>query len=98
LIPDCVRIDLEMELLAEVARIAWDEARRPKSQGHHQQLFSEPSSRRLWLPSPVAFPPKALGFGQHEVERSVVQAGEGAKRLGPFEDSLADRLRDFLRK
>ena len=27
LLPDCVRIDLEMELLAEVTRIAWDEAR-----------------------------------------------------------------------
>ena len=27
---DCVRIDLEMELLAEVTRVAWDEARPPK--------------------------------------------------------------------
>jgi hypothetical protein len=30
LFADCVRIDLEMELLAEVTRIAWDEARPPK--------------------------------------------------------------------
>ena len=30
LLPDCVRIDLEMELLAEVTRVAWDEARPPK--------------------------------------------------------------------
>ena len=27
LLADCVRIDLEMELLAEVTRVAWDEAR-----------------------------------------------------------------------
>ena len=31
LLADCVRIDLEMELLAEVTRVAWDEAR-PKTQ------------------------------------------------------------------
>lgn len=31
LLADCVRIDLEMELLAEVTRIAWDEAK-PKVQ------------------------------------------------------------------
>ena len=31
LIPDCVRIDLEMELLAEVTRVAWEEDR-PKTQ------------------------------------------------------------------
>jgi hypothetical protein len=31
LLADCVRIDLEMELLAEVTRVAWDEAR-PKAQ------------------------------------------------------------------
>jgi hypothetical protein len=30
LLPECVRIDLEMELLAEVTRVAWDEARPPK--------------------------------------------------------------------
>ena len=30
LLADCVRIDLEMELLAEVTRVAWDEARPPK--------------------------------------------------------------------
>lgn len=28
LLADCVRIDLEMELLAEVTRIAWDEAKK----------------------------------------------------------------------
>jgi len=31
LIADCVRINLEMELLAEVTRVAWDEAR-PRAQ------------------------------------------------------------------
>ena len=31
LLADCVRIDLEMELLTEVTRVAWDEAR-PKTQ------------------------------------------------------------------
>jgi hypothetical protein len=31
LLAGCVRIDLEMELLAEVTRVAWDEAR-PKTQ------------------------------------------------------------------
>ena len=30
LLADSVRIDLEMELLAEVTRVAWDEARPPK--------------------------------------------------------------------
>jgi hypothetical protein len=31
LLADCVRIDLEMELLAEVTKVAWDEAR-PQTQ------------------------------------------------------------------
>ena len=31
LLADCVRIDLEMQLLAEVTRVAWEEAR-PKTQ------------------------------------------------------------------
>jgi hypothetical protein len=30
LLADCVRIDLEMELLAEVTRVVWEEAR-PKT-------------------------------------------------------------------
>lgn len=30
LFADCVRIDLEMEFLAEVTKVAWDEARPPK--------------------------------------------------------------------
>jgi len=30
LLPDCVRIDLEMELLAEVTRVAWEEAKAKK--------------------------------------------------------------------